>query len=96
MNSRGAAFAHNIFGGKINVISYDNRLTPYLKPHSTYVAGLHDNPGGGVQFINNLFVNGGDAGEYKKAILPVAFDGNVYVTGAIRAALSAAVVPSGK
>ncbi|SDS34657.1 alpha-N-arabinofuranosidase [Mucilaginibacter mallensis] len=85
MNSSGAAFVHNIFGGKINVISYDNRLTPYLKPHSTFVAGLHDNPGGDIHFINNLFVNGGDAGEYKKAILPVIFDGNVYVKGAVRA-----------
>ena len=85
MNSSGAAFAHNIFGGNMKVISYDNRLTPYLKPHSTFVAGLHDNPGGDVQFINNLFVNGGSAGEYQKAILPVTFDGNIYVKGAIRA-----------
>lgn len=85
MNSSGAAFVHNLFGGKIGVISYDSRLTPYLKPHSTFVAGLHDNPAGNIQFINNLFVNGGDAGDYKKAILPVSFDGNVYVKGAIRA-----------
>ena len=55
MNYRGAAFVHNISGGNLNVISYDSRLTPYLKPHSTFVEGLHDNPGGGVQFINNLF-----------------------------------------
>ncbi|MEZ2336355.1 right-handed parallel beta-helix repeat-containing protein [Mucilaginibacter sp. RCC_168] len=85
MNSSGVAFAHNIFGGKMTVISYDNRLTPYLKPHSTFVAGLHDNAGGDCQFFNNLFVNGGDAGEYNKAILPVIFDGNVYLKGAIRA-----------
>ncbi|NQX39904.1 alpha-N-arabinofuranosidase [Pedobacter steynii] len=85
MNSSGAVFAHNIFGGNMNVVSYDNRLTPYLKPHSTFMAGLHDNPGGDVQFVNNLFVNGGNAGEYKKAILPVTFDGNVYVKGAVRA-----------
>jgi len=85
MNSSGAAFAHNLFGGKMNVISYDNRLTPYLKPHSTFVAGLHDNAGGDCQFINNLFVNGGDASDYQKAILPVTFDGNLYVKGAVRA-----------
>ena len=85
MNSSGAAFVHNIFGGKMEVISYDSRLTPYHKPHSTFVAGLHDNPGGDIQFINNLFVNGGNAGQYKKSILPVTFDGNVYVKGAIRA-----------
>jgi len=85
MNSSGVAFAHNIFGGKMTVISYDNRLTPYLKPHSTFVDGLRDNAGGDCQFLNNLFVSGGDAGEYKKAILPVIFDGNVYLKGAIRA-----------
>ena len=85
MNSSGAAFAHNLFAGKIDVIHYDARLTPYMKPHSTYVVALHDNPSGDVQFINNLFVNGGDASQYSKALLPVVFDGNVYTKGAVRA-----------
>jgi len=87
MNSRGAVFAHNLFGGKINVISYDNRLTPYHKPHSTSIVELHDNPAGDIQFINNLFVNGGDANQYKKNILPVFFDGNVYTKGSVMAVL---------
>lgn len=39
----------------MNVIAYDSRLTPYHKPHSTFVEKLHDNPGGDVQFVNNLF-----------------------------------------
>jgi alpha-N-arabinofuranosidase len=85
MNSSGAAFVHNLFGGKINVVNYDSRLTPYMKPHSTSVAALHDNPGGDVQFFNNLFVNGGDASQYSKALLPVVFDGNVYTKGSVRA-----------
>jgi alpha-N-arabinofuranosidase len=85
MNSSGAAFVHNIFAGKINVVSYDSRSTPFHKPHSTYVETLHDNPGGDIQFINNLFVSGADAGEYKKSILPVLFEGNVYTKGAVRA-----------
>ncbi len=85
MNSSGAAFVHNIFGGKIDVIAYDARLTPYHKPHSTFVASLHDNPGGDLQFINNLFVNGGDASQYSKSLLPVVFDGNVYTKGSVRA-----------
>jgi alpha-N-arabinofuranosidase len=85
MNSSGAAFVHNIFGGKMDVIAYDTRLTPYHKPHSTFVEALHDNPGGDVQFVNNLFVNGGDASQYSKALLPVVFDGNVYTKGTIRA-----------
>ena len=84
MNSSGAAFVHNIFGGKMDVVDYDSRLTPYLKPHSTFVSALHDNPGGDIQFINNLFVNGGNASQYAKAILPVSFDGNVFTKGSIR------------
>ena len=85
MNSSGAAFVHNLFGGKMDVIAYDARLTPYFKPHSTFVESLHDNPGGDIQFINNLFVNGGDASQYSKALLPVVFDGNVYTKGSVRA-----------
>lgn len=85
MNSGGTAFTHNIFGGKISVIVYDSRLTPYHRPHSTFVADLHDNPGGDVQFINNLFVNGADVSQYTNALLPVIFDGNVYTKGSVRA-----------
>ncbi len=85
MNSSGAAFVHNIFGGKMDVIVYDARLTPFQKPHSTFVEALHDNPGGDIQFVNNLFVNGGDASQYSKALLPVVFDGNVYTKGSVRA-----------
>jgi alpha-N-arabinofuranosidase len=88
MNSGGAAFVHNIFAGKIDVVSYDARLTPYHKPHSTYVIALHDNPGGDAQFVNNLFVNGGDASQYSKALLQVVFDGNVYTKGSVRATKS--------
>jgi alpha-N-arabinofuranosidase len=88
MNSSGTAFVHNIFGGKMDVVAYDARLTPYHKPHSTYVVALHDNPGGDIQFINNLFVNGGDASQYSKALLPVVFDGNVYTKGSVRATTS--------
>lgn len=85
MNSSGAAFVHNLFGGKTKVIYYDSRLTPYMKPHSTYVVSLHDNPSGNIQFLNNLFVTGGDASQYYNALLPVVFDGNVYTKGSVRA-----------
>ncbi len=84
MNSSGAAFVHNLIGGRIDAISYDSRLTPYLKPHSTFVEKLHDNPGGDIGFYNNLFVNQGDASQYSKALLPVLFDGNVFTKGSIR------------
>ncbi|WP_082886280.1 right-handed parallel beta-helix repeat-containing protein [Flavisolibacter tropicus] len=85
MNSQGVAFVHNLFAGKIGMIPYDSRLTPYHKSHSTFVENLHDNPGGDVQFINNLFVNRADVSQYTNALLPVIFDGNVYTKGSVRA-----------
>lgn len=81
MNSRGAAFVHNMFGGNIEVIDYDSRLTPVQKPHATDVVELHDNPGGDIQFINNLFVGKGNVSQYGTALLPVKLDGNVYTKG---------------
>lgn len=87
MISNGVAFVHNLFAGNIDVKPYDPRLTPYHKPHSTYVEALHDNPAGDIRFINNLFVSGADASLYKKNILPVIFDGNVYTKGSVRAIL---------
>ncbi|MGJ7032455.1 right-handed parallel beta-helix repeat-containing protein [Niabella hirudinis] len=85
MNSSGAAFVHNLFSGGMDVVSYDSRLTPYHLPHSTFVKALHDNPGGDVQFVNNLFVNGANASQYSKALLPVVFEGNVYTKGSVPA-----------
>ena len=35
-----------------------------------------------MQFINNLFVNGGDASQYSNALIPVTLIGNVYIKGA--------------
>jgi alpha-N-arabinofuranosidase len=83
MNSSGVAFVHNLFGGKADVIDYDGRLTPFHKPHCTFVEALHDNPGGDIRFYNNLFTEGGDVSQYSKALLPVAFEGNVYMKGAV-------------
>jgi alpha-N-arabinofuranosidase len=84
MNSGGVAFVHNLFSGKMDVINYDSRLTPYMLPHSTFVKALHDNPSGDIRFINNLFINGADVSQYSKALLPVSFDGNVYTKGSVR------------
>ncbi|MGE8430300.1 MAG: NosD domain-containing protein [Sphingobacterium sp.] len=83
MNAQGAAFAHNLFAGKIDVVAYDSRLTPYLKPHATGIAELKDNPGGDVQFVNNIFVKGADISDYSNAYLPVLLNGNVYLKGSV-------------
>ncbi|WP_140939386.1 right-handed parallel beta-helix repeat-containing protein [Sphingobacterium lumbrici] len=83
MNAKGTAFVHNLFAGKMNVVSYDSRLTPYQKAHSTFVEALSDNPGGDIQFVNNLFIQGADVSDYSKAYLPVTLDGNVYTKGSV-------------
>jgi len=84
MNSSGAAFVHNLFGGEMKVAFYDSRLTPYHPPHSTSVAKLCDNPSGDIQFRNNLYVAGGSASEYFRAMLPVTFYGDVFTKGSTR------------
>ena len=81
MNSSGAVFAHNLIAGKIEAIPYDSRLTPYHKPHSTFVVDLHDNPSGDIQFRNNLFVNYGSTKTYDSTRLANQASGNVYLKG---------------
>ncbi len=55
-NSQGGAYVHNLFAGAIKMLPFDSRQTPFLKAHSTEVAGFHDNPRGDDRFYNNLFV----------------------------------------
>jgi alpha-L-arabinofuranosidase len=81
-NSQGGAYAHNLFAGVVRVNTFDGRQTPFLKAHSTGVAGLHDNPHGDDRFYNNLFVQRADLSVYDGATLPIWMDGNVFLGGA--------------
>ena len=67
---QGGAYAHNLFCGGIRLTQFDKRLTPFMKPHSTEVAGLHDNPSGDMRFYNNVFAQAGD---------PMTVKGNVFL-----------------
>ncbi|MEW6195383.1 MAG: right-handed parallel beta-helix repeat-containing protein [Bacteroidota bacterium] len=80
--SQGGAYVHNLFCGTIIVLSYDSRLTPFLKEHSTETMGLHDNPLGDDRFYNNIFVQRPDLSNYNDVKLPVLMEGNVYLKGA--------------
>lgn len=80
-NSQGAAYVHNLFAGLVVDNKLDDRLTPYMKPHSTQVVALHDNPPGDHRFYNNVFVGRGDLSTFDRATLPVWADGNVYFKG---------------
>jgi alpha-N-arabinofuranosidase len=80
--SQGGAYVHNLMAGRLNVIPFDGRLTPYHKAHSTELAGMHDNPCGDDRYYNNLFVQRYDLSKLDNAKLPVWMDGNVFVKGA--------------
>ncbi len=80
--SQGGAYVHNLFAGKMRIVQGDGRQTPFHKPHSTEIAGLHDNPCGDDRYFNNLFVRRADLSGYDTAKFPVSMDGNIYVDGA--------------
>lgn len=80
--SQGGAYVNNLIANPMTVFPYDPRSTPFHKPHSTELAGRHDNPNGDYRFCNNIFVNGLDLTAYDQAKLPVAMQGNVYLHGA--------------
>jgi alpha-N-arabinofuranosidase len=81
-DSQGGAYVHNLFAGGINRSPFDSRLTPFFKPHTTEVAGLHNNPPSDSRFYNNLFVQGPDLSKYNNSQLPAWMDGNVFLKGA--------------
>ncbi len=60
----------------------DSRQTPFLKAHSTAVAGYHDNPRGDNRYFNNIFVQRADMGAYDNAPLAMKMAGNIYLAGA--------------
>jgi alpha-L-arabinofuranosidase len=82
VKSQGGAYAHNLFAGKISVDGFDGRQTPFLKAHSTEIAGLHDNPTGDVRYYNNIFVGPASLSSYDNPTLPVWMAGNAFLEGA--------------
>jgi alpha-N-arabinofuranosidase len=80
--SQGGAYVHNLFAGAIKLLSYDSRQTPFLKTHSTEVAGYHDNPNGDDRYYNNLFAHGADLSIYDNVPLRMEMGGNVFLKGA--------------
>jgi alpha-N-arabinofuranosidase len=81
VNSQGCAYAHNLITGRVRVLTGEGRKTPYLKEHSTEVAGLAENLSGDERYYNNLIVNKG-LSEYDPVKLPMFMGGNVYLNGA--------------
>ena len=80
--SQGGAYVHNLFAGTLSVNNYDSRQTPFMRPHSTQLAGFHDNPHGDDLYLNNLFVGGADLSRYNDGQMPSRMEGNVFLKGA--------------
>jgi len=82
-NSQGAAFAHNLVTGSLQILP-DDRRTPYMKPHATDQIGLHDNPVGDVRWINNILAKGVELFGYNAAGKgwECHMTGNVFAKGA--------------
>jgi alpha-N-arabinofuranosidase len=80
--SQGGAYVHNLFNGALELLPYDSRQTPFLKAHSTAIAGFHDNPPGDNRFYNNVFVQRADLSVYDNVPLPMMMEGNVFLDGA--------------
>jgi alpha-N-arabinofuranosidase len=79
--SQGGAYLHNLFCGGIKLTQFDDRMTPFMKPHSTQVAGYHNNPSGDMRFYNNIFAQNGDLTPYNETHLPMYLRGNVFLKG---------------
>lgn len=61
--SEGGAYVHNLLTGKIDNWYDMGRLTPYLQPHATAIAGLTVTHGGDNRYFNNIFVGQGLSGD---------------------------------
>jgi len=79
--SQGGAYVHNLFANGVLFHNELRRDTPFMKAHSTAVAGLRNIPGGDDRFYNNVLVGRGFEG-YDKAGLPLWMHGNVFLNKA--------------
>jgi alpha-N-arabinofuranosidase len=79
--SRGVAFVHDWFGGTVNANDYDGRVTPFHQPHSTALAGSHDNPRGDDRYYNNIFAQHANLTQYDSTPGAV-MGGNIFLKGA--------------
>ena len=83
-NSQGVAYVHNLFAGGILVGGFDGRQTPFFRPHSTVIAGYHNNPRGNDRYVNNIFAGRANLSQYNGAPLgDMRMAGNVYLHGAV-------------
>lgn len=92
INSQGGVFAHNLICGDLELNKYDGRETPFMKPHSTDVAGYHDNPSGDMRFFNSLFAQNGTLVPFEDTRMQNQLEGNVFLKGATACTLETSML----
>ena len=80
--SQSGAYVHNLIAGSLHSNPFDGRMTPFHKPHSTEVAGMHNNPNGDDRYYNNIFAGRWNASALDHSKLPEQMAGNVFLKGA--------------
>lgn len=79
--SQGIACVHNLIYGEITAGKdrcAGGRLTFYYKPHGTVSVGKAPNPGGDLQWYNNLVSERASLGKWDEPELPIQEEGNVF------------------
>lgn len=83
--SQGIANVHNLIAGEISGgmdRCAGGRMTYFYKPHGTVSVGKAPNPGGDLQWYNNLLVGRASLGNWDEPALPIVYDGNIFAGGA--------------
>jgi alpha-N-arabinofuranosidase len=80
--SKGIAFVHNLVASPLGHEALDGRKTPFHKPHSTAIAGVHEGKGGDHRFYNNIFAAPAGLQAIDNSMLPCFAAGNVFLKGA--------------
>lgn len=80
--SGGGAYVHNLVAGAVRIRPEKTRSTPFHKPHSTELAGLHKVLGDDERFFNNLLVGHNGLKAYGKKATNLRAAGNVFLKGA--------------
>lgn len=79
--SQGIACIHNLICGEITGGQdrcAGGRLTFYYKPHGTVSVGKAPNPGGDLQWYNNLLTGRASFDKWDDPGLPIKYNGNVF------------------
>ena len=83
--SQGIAYVHNLITGNISGGQdrcAGGRLTYFYEPHGTTSLGKVPNPGGDLQWYNNILTKDASLRNWDEPGLPIRYSGNIFSDGA--------------